>query len=94
MKELAVLEGNKGIVSALAFSPDDSLLAAGDVSRIHIGSEAVLIFSVQSSGRIVLFDVKEKKVRERHFDQGFFCLYSSGVALSSSPRVGRSTLHV
>jgi len=39
-----VLEGNKGVVSALAFSPDGNLLAAGD-----------------SSGRIVLFDVKEKK---------------------------------
>ncbi|KAF8068843.1 WD40 repeat-like protein [Lyophyllum atratum] len=45
LKEVAVLEGNKGIVSALAFSPDDSLLAAGD-----------------SSGRVILFDVKEKKL--------------------------------
>ncbi|KAF5379228.1 hypothetical protein D9615_005866 [Tricholomella constricta] len=41
----AVLEGNKGIVTALAFSPDGNLLASGD-----------------SSGRIVLFDVKEKKM--------------------------------
>ncbi|KAF8221062.1 WD40 repeat-like protein [Tricholoma matsutake] len=39
-----VLEGNTGIVSALAFSPDGKLLASGD-----------------SKGRIVLFDVKEKK---------------------------------
>ncbi|KAF7318847.1 WD-REPEATS-REGION domain-containing protein [Mycena chlorophos] len=43
--ETGVLENNKGVVSALAFSPDGSLLAAGD-----------------SSGRIVLFDVKEKKM--------------------------------
>ncbi|OBZ67657.1 putative WD repeat-containing protein C9G1.05 [Grifola frondosa] len=45
LKEVATLDGNKGVVSALAFSPDGSLLAAGD-----------------SSGRIVLFDVKERKV--------------------------------
>ena len=32
LKEVAVLENNKGSVSALAFSPDGSLLAAGDVS--------------------------------------------------------------
>lgn len=31
LKETDVLEGNKGIVSALAFSPDGNLLAAGDV---------------------------------------------------------------
>ncbi|KAJ6627956.1 WD40-repeat-containing domain protein [Mycena sp. CBHHK59/15] len=45
LKEVALLEGNKGTVSALAFSPDGALLAAGD-----------------SSGRIVLFDVKEQKM--------------------------------
>ncbi|KAF9458991.1 WD40-repeat-containing domain protein [Collybia nuda] len=45
LKETDVLEGNKGVVSALAFSPDGNLLAAGD-----------------SSGRIALFDVKEKKL--------------------------------
>ncbi|KAJ7717627.1 WD40 repeat-like protein [Mycena maculata] len=43
--EVAVLEGNKGVVSALEFSPDGALLAAGD-----------------STGRIVLFDVNEKKM--------------------------------
>ncbi|KAI0066923.1 WD40 repeat-like protein [Artomyces pyxidatus] len=42
--EAGVLEGNKGTVSALAFSPDGALLAAGD-----------------SSGKIVLYDVKERK---------------------------------
>ncbi|RDB29946.1 putative WD repeat-containing protein C9G1.05 [Hypsizygus marmoreus] len=45
LKEVSVLEGNKGGVSALAFSPDGNLLASGD-----------------SSGRIALFDVKEKKM--------------------------------
>jgi WD40 repeat protein len=32
LKEIAVLEGNQTIVSALAFSPDGKLLASGDVS--------------------------------------------------------------
>jgi len=32
LKEIAVLSGNRGVVSALAFSPDGSLLSAGDVS--------------------------------------------------------------
>ncbi|TFY60252.1 hypothetical protein EVG20_g7485 [Dentipellis fragilis] len=44
LSEVAVLEGNKGVVSALAFSPDGSKLASGD-----------------SSGKIVLFDAKERK---------------------------------
>ncbi|KAJ7468007.1 WD40-repeat-containing domain protein [Mycena latifolia] len=43
LKEVALLEGSKGVLSALEFSPDGTMLAAGD-----------------SSGRIVLFDVKEK----------------------------------
>ncbi|KZT65291.1 WD40 repeat-like protein [Daedalea quercina L-15889] len=45
LTEAATLEGNKGVVSALAFSPDGSFLTAGD-----------------SSGKIILFDVKERKV--------------------------------
>ncbi|KAL0959696.1 hypothetical protein HGRIS_011391 [Hohenbuehelia grisea] len=45
LKETSVLEGNKGVVSALAFSPDGLYLAAGD-----------------STGRINLFDAKEKKL--------------------------------
>ncbi|KAJ7917783.1 hypothetical protein B0H13DRAFT_2321993 [Mycena leptocephala] len=45
LKEITVLEGNKGVVAALGFSPDGTLLAAGD-----------------SSGRIALFDVREKKI--------------------------------
>ncbi|TFY78699.1 hypothetical protein EWM64_g5314 [Hericium alpestre] len=44
LTEVALLEGNKGVVSALAFSPDGSKLASGD-----------------SSGKIVLFDAKERK---------------------------------
>lgn len=31
LAEAATLEGNKGVVSALAFSPDGALLTAGDV---------------------------------------------------------------
>ncbi|KAL0578997.1 WD40 repeat-like protein [Marasmius crinis-equi] len=45
LKETAILEGNKGAVTALSFSPDGNLLASGD-----------------TSGRICLFDVKEKKL--------------------------------
>ena len=36
LTEAATLDGNKGIVSALAFSPDGSLLAAGDVGRSEL----------------------------------------------------------
>ncbi|KAI0084155.1 WD40-repeat-containing domain protein [Irpex rosettiformis] len=45
LKEVAMLENNKGAISALAFSPDGSLLVAGD-----------------SSGKVVLYDVKERKL--------------------------------
>ncbi|KAK0496108.1 quinon protein alcohol dehydrogenase-like superfamily [Armillaria luteobubalina] len=45
LKELGVLEGNKGAISALDFSPDGKHLASGD-----------------SSGRIALFNVAEKKL--------------------------------
>ncbi|TFK49120.1 WD40 repeat-like protein [Heliocybe sulcata] len=44
LKDLAVLEGNKGNVTAVAFSPDGTYLAAGD-----------------SSGKVVLFNVNERK---------------------------------
>ncbi|KAK7678338.1 hypothetical protein QCA50_018686 [Cerrena zonata] len=46
LKEGGILENNKGVVSALAFSPDGAWLAAGD-----------------STGRIVLYDVKEKSMK-------------------------------
>ncbi|PPQ78614.1 hypothetical protein CVT25_010578 [Psilocybe cyanescens] len=45
LKEVAVLEGNQGAVSALAFSPDGKYLASGD-----------------SSGKLILFDPKERKL--------------------------------
>ncbi|KAK0220027.1 WD40 repeat-like protein [Armillaria fumosa] len=45
LKEGGVLEGNKGVISALDFSPDGIYLASGD-----------------SSGRIALFSVAEKKL--------------------------------
>jgi WD repeat-containing protein 1 (actin-interacting protein 1) len=32
LKEVGLLENNKGVISALAFSPDGSMLVAGDVS--------------------------------------------------------------
>lgn len=35
MKETAALAGNRGTISALAFSPDGSKLSAGDVSRLN-----------------------------------------------------------
>ena len=38
LTETAVLEGNKGAVSALAFSHDGTQLAAGDVSLTFCGS--------------------------------------------------------
>ncbi|TFK88146.1 WD40 repeat-like protein [Polyporus arcularius HHB13444] len=44
LTESATLDGAKGTVSALAFSPDGALLASGD-----------------SSGKIVLYDVAERK---------------------------------
>ena len=46
LKEVGVLEGNKGIVSALGISPDGSLLAAGDVSenhQIYQGAHSILV---------------------------------------------------
>ncbi|PBK89799.1 WD40 repeat-like protein, partial [Armillaria gallica] len=45
LKEGGVLEGNKGVISALDFSPDGKYLTPGD-----------------SSGRIALFNVAEKKL--------------------------------
>ncbi|KAI0918644.1 hypothetical protein AcW1_009523 [Taiwanofungus camphoratus] len=63
LKEVSTLEGNKGTVSALAFSPDGSLLASGDVSHIDLFADAQSVNQcVQSSGKIVLFDIKERKV--------------------------------
>ncbi|KAL1742536.1 WD40-repeat-containing domain protein [Schizophyllum fasciatum] len=41
LKEIAVLEGNKGVVSSLAFSPDGKFLAAGDSAGRVILFDAV-----------------------------------------------------
>jgi WD40 repeat protein len=38
LKGSGVLEGNKGVVSALAFSHDGNLLAAGDVCTVSLAS--------------------------------------------------------
>ena len=67
LKEKAVLEGSKGVVSALSFSPDGTYLAAGDVSfAVALNSTllclALISALVKSSGRISLFDTKENKV--------------------------------
>jgi WD40 repeat protein len=59
----SVFDDNRGEVISIAFSPNGKLLAAGDVST-HIAYKAhKLISSHQSSGRIVLIDAEEKKVR-------------------------------
>lgn len=62
LKEVAVLESNKGAVSALAFSPDGSLLAAGDVSLCYVCYARPLHIFGQSSGKVILYDAKEHKV--------------------------------
>lgn len=45
LKEDTVLEGNKAVVSALAFSPDGNLLASGDVSSFVVFSASNVIDS-------------------------------------------------
>lgn len=51
LKDVVVLEGNKGIVSALAFSPDGNLLASGDV--IMYPQFLIISFSLMISSRAV-----------------------------------------
>ena len=46
LKEDGVLENNKGVVSALAFSPDGAWLAAGDVRVSSIDDVLVTEVSV------------------------------------------------
>jgi WD40 repeat protein len=43
LKEVGLLEGNKGVVSAIEFSPDGALLAVGDVRRIFLVFHSLLI---------------------------------------------------
>ena len=73
-----VLEGNQNFVSALSFSPDGKLLASGDVSFLFnflIFYFDLLVFLTtisfslkkKSSGKILLFDVKERKVSNNIF---------------------------
>jgi WD40 repeat protein len=65
----AVFDDNRGEVISLTFSPNGKLLAAGDVSLdyfIQCSDGPPLIYWLsQSSGRIVLIDVVEKKVIAR-----------------------------
>lgn len=66
--ESGTLEGFKGRVTSLKFSPDSNLLAGGDVSScsrsyvlfIHL---LITIAVTQSTGKIILFNVKDRKVR-------------------------------
>ena len=55
LKETGLLENNKGSISALAFSPDGSLLAAGDVSHSSPGSNknGVHVTTGKREGRFV-----------------------------------------
>ncbi|KIM91564.1 hypothetical protein PILCRDRAFT_810844 [Piloderma croceum F 1598] len=46
LKEIVALSGNRGVVSALAFSPDGSLLSAGD------SSGTIILFDVQKQKTI------------------------------------------
>jgi WD40 repeat protein len=65
----AVFDDNRGEVISLTFSPEGKLLAAGDVSLDHFiqrsDGPALIYWLLQSSGRIVLIDVVEKKVSAR-----------------------------
>ncbi|KAI0738973.1 WD40 repeat-like protein [Daedaleopsis nitida] len=75
LSESATLDGNKGAVSALAFSPDGTLLASGDVSPLlafplsinpcldpHTSQTPFARHaSSDSSGKIVLYNAVERK---------------------------------
>ncbi len=72
LSESATLEGNKGVVSALAFSPDGKLLASGDVRVLPLAFSLLFpvsnispppchFYDSQSSGKIALFDAVERK---------------------------------
>ena len=64
LQEAGQLEGSKVGVTSLAYSPDGSLIAAGYVRWTAWKIVTVITHFAslpQSSGKIVLFDVKEKK---------------------------------
>lgn len=59
-------EAQKGPVTAVAFSPNGELLAAGDVGAHRISFKRIVttdMRSNQSGGKIVVYDMKERKVR-------------------------------
>lgn len=45
LKESGALEGLRGVVSALAISPDGSLLAAGDVSVLPLKFNSIQLMT-------------------------------------------------
>ena len=53
LAESATLDGNKGAVSALAFSPDGSLLASGDVSVLVFTLPILLTNAVSVLSHVV-----------------------------------------
>jgi WD40 repeat protein len=60
LRETGKLEGNKSVVSALAFSPDGALIAAGEVSVRQVYTLLLFNAIIQSSGKICLFKLADK----------------------------------
>jgi hypothetical protein len=48
LKEVGLLEENRGAVSAIAFSPNGTLLAAGDVRVVPLGLSSVANLLISS----------------------------------------------
>jgi len=62
LKEAGLLEGNKGPISAIRFSPDGTKVVSGDVSFVNFFALPETD-PTQSSGKLFLFDVKGKQAR-------------------------------
>ena len=69
-QEEGLLQSNQGLVSALAFSPDGSKLAAGDVSVFPppppwclepFGFADTFFYFSQSAGKVILYDVPKRE---------------------------------